>query len=309
MTTQEILNASLTKTEKARRLFELGLTRRQVADLLMNGNVGFAYNVWKKWNEEQTEQITALPFEFSFSRTFGIELEVYGANRSRIVTEMRRLGIEVESESYNHNTRNHWKIISDASISGADGNEIVSPVLSGVDGIEQVKKVCLALNRAGAKINTSCGFHVHFGANDLNVQNFRNLFQSYLELENKIDEIMPESRRGSRNTYCKSLASIASSKSAALTKIKNAQTINDMSNAFNLSRYFKLNIQSFQRHGTVEFRHHSGTTQFSKVKNWILICARLIEYSKQNGVTNNLNHFLNESLQDYMADRAADLAA
>lgn len=309
MTTQEILNANLTKTEKACRLFELGLTRRQVADLLMNGNVGFAYNVWKKWNEAQGQQITALPFEFTFGRTFGIELEVYGVSRDRILTEMRRLGIQVEGEAYNHNTRNHWKLVTDSSIRGGDGNEVVSPVLSGVEGMEQVKKVCLALNRAGAKVNTSCGFHVHFGANDLSIENFRNLFLSYIELETKMDEIMPESRRANNNTYCKSLTSIASSKSAAITKIKNARTINEMSQAFSGSRYFKLNIQSFQRHGTIEFRQHSGTTQFSKVKNWVLIAARLIEYAKQNGVTNNLTHFLNESLQDYMADRAADLAA
>lgn len=309
MTQQEILNASFSKTEKARRLFELGFTRRQVADLIMNGNVGFAYNVWKKWNEEQTQQITALPFEFSFSRTFGIELEVYGAERSRILNEMRRLGIQVESETYNHSTRGYWKIISDSSISGSNGNEIVSPVLTGVDGIEQVKKVCLALNRAGAKVNTSCGFHVHFGANDLSIPNFKSLFISYMELESKVDEIMPSSRRRSTNTYCKSLLSIAGNKNAAINKIKTARTITEMSRAFSGSRYFKLNIQSFQRHGTVEFRQHSGTTQFSKVKNWIMICARLIEYAKQNGVTNNLNHFLNESLQDYMADRAADLAA
>jgi hypothetical protein len=309
MTQQEILNATFSKTEKARRLFELGFTRRQVADLIMNGNVGFAYNVWKKWSEEQGQGITALPFEFSFSRTFGIELEVYGATRDRILTEMRRLGIQVEGESYNHTTRGHWKIVSDSSISGANGNELVSPVLTGIDGMEQVKKVCLALTRAGAKVNTSCGFHVHFGANDLNMEHFRALFQSYIELEGKIDEMMPSSRRNNANTYCKSLTSIATSKSAALAKIRSARTIGEMSSAFSVSRYFKLNIQSFQRHGTIEFRQHSGTTQFSKVKNWILICARLLEYAKQNGVTNDLNHFLNESLQDYIADRVADLAA
>lgn len=309
MTQQEIINASFSKTEKARRLFELGFTRRQVADLIMNGNVGFAYNVWKKWNEEQGQRIAALPFEFTFSRTFGIELEVYGASRDRILTEMRRLGVQVEGESYNHQTRGHWKIVSDASIHGSNGNELVSPVLSGMDGIEQVKRVCLALNRAGAKVNTSCGFHVHLGANDLDLQHFKNLFKSYIELEGKIDEMMPTSRRKNTNTYCKSVSSIANSKAAALRKIDSASTIQEMSRAFSGSRYFKLNIQSFQRHGTIEFRQHSGTTQFSKVKNWLLICARLLEYSKQNGFTNDLTHFLNESLQDYIADRAADLAA
>ena len=75
------------------------------------------------------------------------------------------------------------------------------------------------------------------------------------------------------------------------------------------TRYVKMNFQSYTRQGTVEFRQHSGTTTFSKIKNWILICARLIEYTKQNGFTNNINYILNESLQDYFNDRTVDLAA
>ena len=45
-------------------------------------------------------------------------------------------------------------------------------------------------------------------------------------------------------------------------------------------RYFKLNCQSFFRHGTIEFRHHSGTTDFAKIKNWILFTAIVIEKAR-----------------------------
>ena len=91
-------------------------------------------------------------------------------------------------------------------------------------------------------------------------------------------------------------------------KINTSNSITELVNVFG-SRYFKLNLQSFNRYGTVEFRHHSGTTTFSKIKNWILIYSRFVDYAKQNGVTNNFNAFLNESLLDYTADRAIDLVA
>ena len=126
-------------------------------------------------------------------------------------------------------------------------------------------------------------------------------------MEDKFDEIQPTSRRANSNTYCKNVSSIANgNRTSAIQKINGASSISNLSSSvFNGGRYFKLNVQSFQRHGTVEFRQHSGTTTFSKIKNWILICGRLVEYAKQNGVTNDFNSFLNESLQDYVTDLVA----
>lgn len=74
------------------------------------------------------------------------------------------------------------------------------------------------------------------------------------------------------------------------------------------SRYYKLNLQSFQRHGTVEFRQHGASTNFLKIKNWILICARLVEFSKQNILITDLNQILDENLQEFFEDRELSLA-
>ena len=46
-----ILNQSITKTAKIQQLLLLGLTRRQIADLVTNGNYGFVQNVYKKMLE------------------------------------------------------------------------------------------------------------------------------------------------------------------------------------------------------------------------------------------------------------------
>lgn len=311
MTTQQILESNGTKTAKAKALYSLGFTRQQVANMLCNGNYGFAHNIWKKWNAEQTATTTvsASSFNFEFNRTFGIELEVYDLDVNRLISELTAFGISIVRESYNHDTRNYWKIITDSSIRGVNGYEIVSPVLKGAEGLEQVKKVCIALNRIGAKVNASCGFHAHFSVNDLSLNGFKNLVNSYMNTEKQVDDFMPKSRRRNNNHYCKSIiVSRSISKTQAL--VNNSESVQKIaSDVFNGCRYFKLNVQSYLRYGTVEFRQHSGTIQYSKIKNWLLICARMVEYAKQVGVFNNLNDVLNESLQDYVSDRTVDLVA
>lgn len=64
--------------------------------------------------------------------------------------------------------------------------------------------------------------------------------------------------------------------------MQNAQTLIELEKTITgRSRYFKLNSQSYWRHGTVEFRQHSGTIEFEKIKNWLFFCARLIDFSKR----------------------------
>ena len=70
-----ILNQSITKTAKIQQLLLLGLTRRQVADLVTNGNYGFVQNVYKKMLEAgrfgQQPAIADLPrIGLYFQQTF-----------------------------------------------------------------------------------------------------------------------------------------------------------------------------------------------------------------------------------------------
>ena len=52
---QNIFNENGTKTSKIQKLLTLGLTRRQVADLVANGNYGFVQNVYKRMMQEMTQ--------------------------------------------------------------------------------------------------------------------------------------------------------------------------------------------------------------------------------------------------------------
>lgn len=307
MTQQEIVNSNWTKTKKAEALFDLGFTRLQVAELICNGNRGFSYNIWKKWNERRTanpQPSAPINFEFEFTRKFGVEIEFFGANPS-LTENFRNSGLEARTESYNHSSRPHWKFVSDGSIRGVNAQEMVSPILQGTDGLKDFRKACKALRLSNAQVNTTCGVHVHLDANDYSIENFRTLLKNQYFVEIQIDKIMPKSRRANSNRYCQGFRS--NNQNSFFQKIDACQTVNELSNLFR-TRYFKLNLQSFQRHGTVEFRQHGASTNFLKIKNWILICARLVEFSKQNILLTDINQILDENLQEYFEDRELALA-
>lgn len=213
--------------------------------------------------------------EFNNERTYGIEIEFLQGPYSRetIAQELRNAGINAYSESYNHTTKSNWKLITDASC----GNELVSPVLKGREGLEEIKKVCAVLNRLGCKVDKRCGLHVHHYAGDLSVKNFRNLYISYAKYEGLIDTLQPISRRGNNNQYCRSL--ITYGYNELVERLDRCKTINDIRCIFG-TRYMKLNIESYVKYGTIEFRQCAGTTDASKIINWIMFTQLMVERSK-----------------------------
>ncbi len=278
----DIINQRITKTAKIQQLLLLGLTRRQVADLITNGNYGFVQNVYKKMlesgnlNQDAAFSTNFSEIDYTFNRRFGIEIEAYNCEREHLATELREAGINVAVEGYNHETRNHWKLVTDSSLRGNNTFELVSPILQGEDGLKELQKVCWVLEYCNVKVNDSCGLHIHIDAADFTIETWRNLATTYCSLEPVIDAFMPSTRRN--NTYCKRLSSIP------LNSIREAQTIQDLRRVFRNDRYYKLNIEAYACHRTVEFRQHSGTTNFTKMENWIRFSANMVTFAEQGRV-------------------------
>ena len=53
---RNILAQDGTKTSKIRKLLLLGLTHREIADLVTRGNRGFVWNVYKRMRDERSEE-------------------------------------------------------------------------------------------------------------------------------------------------------------------------------------------------------------------------------------------------------------
>lgn len=211
------------------------------------------------------------------SRKFGIEIEAVGASMSRVAAALQDAGVRCIVEGYNHQLRAHWKVLSDGSLEGNNTFELVSPPLSSEAGIEEVRKVCHALTSIGVTVNRSCGLHVHVDAGDLSTAHLALLVQRYNRHVTSIDAFMPRSRRGDSNTYCRNNSSYElGNVSSALVR---ARTPRDFVSAFT-ERYRKFNLASYLRHGTVEFRHHSGTVNGKKIENWVRFAVGFVTQTK-----------------------------
>jgi len=310
---QEILGQRTTKAAKIHQLHALGYTIKEIAEMVGSGE-GYVYVVIHyRNNNPPRNNRTASAMQFQpFNRKFGIEIEMFGVEKRKLLNAIRAEGIEIHDENYNHATRPHWKLVSDSSIQGSLGIEIVSPPLQGLEGLAQVEKVCSALSRVGAKVNKSCGFHVHIDASTFTLDNWKNIYKNYILLEDVIDSFMPISRRASNNYYCKSLKN-----GAVRTLVSNIDNCNSVAEVDRLitrsDRYYKINYQAFLRHGTIEFRQHSGTVEYHKISNWVLFLHHLIAYSERNVVSGqdfeSLSKFIPAELSTYLQGRINDLSA
>jgi hypothetical protein len=252
--------------------------------------------------------VTEISREYAITnRTYGVEMEVTEIDHETVTAALRAAGIETSDEysHYNHETPRSWKVMSDSSIRG-QGCEIVSPILRGEAGMATLETVCNALVAAGAKINKSCGLHVHIGTDDLNVEAVRNIVKSYQNNYALISSFMAPSRVN--NSYCKPYDSYD------IANFENCTTIEQLSERSD-SRYHTVNLEAYTRHGTVEFRQHQGSVEFAKISNWVRFVLALAETAKTESMSakSNVEELvrslgLNETSINYFTSRANHFA-
>lgn len=198
-------------------------------------------------------------------RTFGIEIECFHRSNYSIKEDVSRAlereGIHCTVPGYTHTVMRTWKVVTDASIQGGTGLEVVSPILKGQEGIDEVKKVMKILSDLGCRVNKSTGMHVHIGANDLSGEQLHNVFNFYRNNEMYFDELVAYSRRNNNNSYCRSLRDYNNEPS---------------------TRYTKVNYQAYLKYGTLEFRQHQGSLNGDKAEHWIKLVRAVVDSMKAN---------------------------
>lgn len=212
------------------------------------------------------------------NRSFGVEIEVLtdGITQSQIAQAIRAEGLAAQVEGYNHITRSHWKIVTDSSA----GWEVVSPILSGEDGFEQIEKVSRALKSIGAKVSSKCGLHIHVDARDLSTNDLASAVATYARFESFFNAIQPPSR--TNNQYCKSVKNVLSVSKEQFRR-NPAEAISNLDSYFS-ARYHKVNLEAYSAHGTIEFRQGAGTIEADKIINWAVLMIALVEQSRINGL-------------------------
>lgn len=260
---QEIVASSASKSSKAQQLKKLSITNYEI-ELLLSAPV--------------TASPTT-PRRYIF--TFGVEIEC-GVSRESFVSAAAQTGMAYEYQGYNHRDgHTFFKFVTDGSLNVPHAIECVSPVLKGKQGLAALENACGTLNLAGADVNRSCGLHVHIGARGITEQQYANTFVNYMHLERLVDTFMARSRRANNNYYAATLQDHRD-------ELQSCNTMRSVRNTLRGDRYHKVNPMSWERHHTIEFRQHQGTTNYNKIMNWVQFCGKLVVWSKTNRLTEDI---------------------
>ena len=237
---------------------------------------------------------------FDYNRNYGIEIEFSWNGRcpnyATIARAITEAGVPCEAQGYNHTTARTWKIVPDGSVS--NGGELVSPILNGLDGKEQLRTVLRAIKELGAKTDRSCGIHVHHDAGDMNGKALANVAELYKTYEPVIDLFISEARRSSANhPYCGSMNNnrtdyyaIGSHRAYANFSVASSQDLKtrliqgDYANGLRGLSVGRVNVNfsAYLRHGTVEFRQHQSSLNVNKIWSWVVFTQTIMTVAKSH---------------------------
>lgn len=212
--------------------------------------------------------------------TFGIELETYGLGRDGAVNALAlqdgwRRGYGNAAIDPKGRT---WKAVGDSSIDGYQPAEVVSPVLRYED-MELLQGAVRKLRAAGAKVNDSCGIHIHVGVEGaFDVPAIVRLAKYWNRKEKLIKHALGTLIRRS-NSYCRDINH--NGFIDRLDALRRAPRTMDELNAawygrngggsfhYDGTRYHALNLHNVWFRGTIEWRLFNATMHAGKIKAYV----------------------------------------
>lgn len=260
------------------------------------------------------------------ARKFGVEIEFNGTPRRSAVSAIEELDnrIEVTIETWNHNVRPHWKFITDGSVdgigTGEGGLEAVSPILQGEQGFAELGTVLKGIRQAGGRVNRSCGLHVHHDARDMNGSQLAWLLQFYTDNQAIIDQLLAPSRRSDqRNRWCAPWEGMDRQEMLSAARLPEEEAKRRFGR---MNRYRTINVTSYAKYGSIEFRQHQGSLNARKITAWVKFGQAMMETAMQSAgadvprfaeVSELTNHLvrmggLPGDIAEYLNDRAEDYA-
>jgi hypothetical protein len=230
--------------------------------------------------------------------TVGIEMEMNRSTTSGTAITGRQIAnalstaaltapVAGEGNSYHHSSGSVWDVKYDSSA----GYEVASPALRfDADGeCDELRKGCAALASLRPSINEQCGLHISvFVGRDFTWKNLQRFVSLWAQFESNYFAILPDSRQN--NTYCYPLreSSIFTGNSVHWSRTQAALRATD-EHTFqmacdNISKYAAVRLDDWWMTGRIEFRLHSGTVDYEKIRNFALLVCATVERAKVHEV-------------------------
>lgn len=223
---------------------------------------------------------------------FGIEIETIGQTRARVAAAIQsvvggtvqHVGTPYCYDPYDVIAEDgrRWRVMADSSLSAEKARqaEVVSPILRYED-IETLQEVIRAVRRAGARVDTSCGIHVHVDAARFDAKALRNLVKIVNKQERLIEHALgiSDARRARwcRGVDADFLAKIEKDRPSSLEEMNRAWYgyHNNSPHHYDSTRYRGVNLHNVWFRGTVEYRWFESTLHAGKVKAYIQFALAL----------------------------------
>lgn len=144
-----------------------------------------------------------------------------------------------------------------------------------------LKKVISCLNKIKAKINNTCGLHIHVDCRRITNRNPEQVFFSLMKMQKILFNFCPERMN---NHYC---------------QFTDFNLFND---ALYSSRYYAINASAYGKYKTIEVRLLHGTLNLDEIESFIN-CLKFAVYNAENlkslmasnvNFEWNTNHILND---------------
>ena len=232
------------------------------------------------------------------NQRFGVEIEMTGITRATAAkviaghfhTTATHVGGGYDTYTVRGEDGRQWNLVRDQSITRRNSRgytdrheysvEMVTPICK-YDDITTIQELVRKLRSAGAKVNDSCGIHVHVDASQHDVRTLRNLVNIMASKEDLLYKALDVEVE--RERYCKKVDMNFLEK---LNK-KKPKEMRDLEDIwyegygynrhahYNNSRYRALNLHSVFTKGTVEFRLFNSTLHAGEVKSYIQLCLAI----------------------------------
>lgn len=236
---------------------------------------------------------------------FGVEVEMTGITRKQAAqalaayfgTEPRHGSDHYDSWYVTDTDGKEWRLMYDSSIETEkrDENgythiasrlyavEMVTPKLTYAE-LPKLQECVRQVRHAGAKVNRTCGIHVHVDAANHNRQSLKNLIGIMYSKEDILFNALKVNLERVE-AYCKKVREpmlqkarrLSSEETTDLTQLEQIWYEGNVSKTqhYNWTRYYALNLHSVFYRGTVEWRCFNSTLHAGKVAAYVNLCLAI----------------------------------
>ena len=246
-------------------------------------------------------------------RDYTIKRQNGDIKNAKSIKDNRCVGIELEAIDGNpKNIRNldgRIGIAHDGSLDGNNPIELQTPPASANQLEYFIENATKSLREAGFRVNKSCGIHMHIDSEDFktNGQKIFRIVSIYYALEPLLYAMLPLSRRTNRFALPLrnwldevKMLELTNRKTISLQELeyvwyksRNDETVTaNKGRKYDTSRYQGFNLHALFSTGHMELRHHQGSLNATKIKNWINLNLLIVGWAlnSYNGTVVNALH-------------------